>query len=93
MPPLIVKFSEDGGGFACIALKVLFNEVPNTYDFDIYVDPRDRYSLLSYCSRDEQPSSVPNRYPFEQNKVNSLSEFNRVLSMPFRVNLKAAASN
>lgn len=82
-----VSFAGEGSHL-CIALRAIFNEVPHDDDVGIFAVSRDRASLLSYCTVEVQPDQVPNRYPFEQNRVRSLKEFVERLSRPIEVRLR-----
>jgi hypothetical protein len=86
MGDLRISFSGEGS-LLCIALRAIFQEVPHQNDVDVYAVSGDRFSLVSYCSG-AQPDSVPNRYPFEQNRVGSIAEFVERLSRPIDVKLK-----
>ena len=86
MEGLRIEFSGEGS-LLCIALRAIFHEVPHNDDVDAYAVNGDRASLVSYCSG-PQPASVPNRFPFEQNRVGSIGEFVEILSRPIEVKLK-----
>jgi hypothetical protein len=86
MDKLRIEFSGEGS-LLCIALRAILREVPHNNDVDAYAAVGDRASLVSYCSG-QQPASVPNRFPFEQNRVGSIAEFVEILSRPIEVKLK-----
>jgi hypothetical protein len=86
METLRIEFSGEGS-LLCIALRAIFREVPHQNDVDAYAAVGDRASLASYCSG-QQPASVPNRFPFEQNRAGSIAEFVEILSRPIEVKLK-----
>ena len=90
-PSQLIQYSDADGAFLCIAMKVIFHGFSNKMDYQIYVNQRDRYSLLSYCTVDEQPADAPDRYPYSQNATSSWAEFIHRLSEPVRLDLVPAS--
>lgn len=83
----IIKFLNTNEGHFCMAVKVLFNEVSHRYDSDYYVNRGDRYSLLSFCTVEDQPDWGFNGYKFDQNRVETIEEFSRKLSNSIEITL------
>jgi hypothetical protein len=51
------------------------------------VDVRDRYALVSFCTRTEGPDWERARPRFSQNRVATLRELEEVLDRPFEIAL------
>ncbi|HMB54540.1 MAG TPA: hypothetical protein VKU40_14585 [Thermoanaerobaculia bacterium] len=85
--PLDLAFATDRGGHLCLALRAIFAGVSPRNDQPLYRRPADRYSLLSYCTVEEQPEWVDGRHTFEQNRVSTLAELRHALARPLAVDL------
>jgi hypothetical protein len=82
LPALTIDPAGEKSGAVCMSVKIWFNEIPNERLF-FFVKLEDRYSQLSYCTRD-----VPEaRHHFSQNRVATLDEFRECLKKPFVLNL------
>lgn len=85
-----IRFEERRGGHLCMALRAIFHQVSPRHDHSLYADPADRYSLLSFCTVEQQPDWAPGRYPFDQNRVETVQGFSEQLSQPIVLNLRPA---
>ncbi len=82
LPALSLERTGEKDGAVCMSVKIWFNELPNERLF-FFKKIEDRYSQLSYCSRD-----VPEaEHHFSQNRVATLEEFREHLKQPFVLNL------
>ncbi len=86
VPQIEVAFESDDRSVFCIATKILFSGFSNQNDYIVYADPRDRYSILSYCSG-TQPETAPDRFPYEHKQAKTLEEFMEKLSGPIHIDL------
>ena len=87
LPAVKIEFSsKELGGPLYLTAKVWFNELTNQYDSPFYEHVRDRYALVSYCTKkDDDPSKVNAR--LGANRVASLKEFRDRLGKPFVIKL------
>ena len=81
-PDLTLERHGDKNGAVCMSIKIWFKELPNERVF-YFEKIEDRYSQLSYCSRD-----VPEaQHHFSQNRVATLEEFKDSLKKPLVLRL------
>ena len=87
LPAVKIEFSsKELGGPLYLTVKVWFNELTNQYDSPFYENVPDRYSLVSYCTKeDDDPSKVNAR--LGANRVASLKEFRERLGESFVIKL------
>jgi hypothetical protein len=86
LPPLKIEFP--AGELVCLSVKVWFNEVTNANDSPFYQPDHldDRYSLLSYCTRDPD-STVGDAHRVRLNRAATIEEFKQRLARPFTLHL------
>ena len=72
---------------ACVTMKAVFSDYPNEVDFQLYADPNDRYSILSYCTQ-APPMELSGQPRVNHRRVQSWTEFiNRLLNRPLVLKL------
>jgi hypothetical protein len=85
LPPFAIEPPEAGAaGPVCLAVKAWFNEVPNEYESFYWSRLDDRYSLLSFCTRDDERA----RPRHSQNRVPTLQAFRAGLAKTFLLDLR-----
>ena len=67
LPQVNISYQSQGGQYFCVGMKVLFEGFPNQCDsvlYPSYPNPRarDRYSILSFCSKKEIHGSASSRF-------------------------------
>lgn len=82
----VINFSKNRKGHTCMRISVELGKTQGSAT-NIYVNPADNYSLLSYCTVEKLPFSI-NTYVYENRRVNRLSNFNMKLNKPITVLLK-----
>lgn len=87
LPALQIEFStRELGGPLYLNLKAWFNELSNQGDSFYYENLKDRYALLSYCTKeDDDPSKVNAR--LGANRAPTLKQFKERLARPFVIKL------
>lgn len=64
------------------------NKGENQNDFVLYTEPKDRYSILSFCNVDELPGALATQARFAHRRVKSWGEFAVQFSQPIKLVLK-----
>lgn len=82
LPALAIKPAGPDSGAVCMSVKIWFNELPNERLF-FFPHIEDRYSQLSYCSRDAPEA----QHHFSQNRVATLEDFRARLKQPLVLTL------
>lgn len=88
VPKISIQFDRRQADIFCVGMKVYFHGIPNERDWYIYEEPKDRYSLLSYCTCDELPKSQATQPRLAHRRVKTFEEFKARLSAPIEVRLK-----
>lgn len=78
LPQLSIQAKQRVHGPVCISVKAWLNEVISEYESLYWIDLDDRYSLLSYCSSNDEMA----RARYSQNRVTTLQEFRARLEKP-----------
>ncbi|MGE3757568.1 MAG: hypothetical protein AB7H97_07425 [Pseudobdellovibrionaceae bacterium] len=86
LPSIKVRFDPNLADVLCIGAKVLFRGCSaeegcsNQYDFKLYVDQNDRYSVLSFCTAKNLPEIFSDNAFFAHRRVQTFHEFGSSLS-------------
>ena len=87
LAPVKLELSNGARGIVCLSIKVWFREVGNQYDSLFYRNPDDRYGLVAWCSNPQAEDWQQAKHRFAQNRVETLAEFQDVLTRPFVIKL------
>jgi hypothetical protein len=95
LPALRIEFTPEGPEtIGCVSVKILFNEVTNQADSDLYEHRDDRYALLSWCTNPpELMKDSMYKARFRQNRVQTLGEFKERLAQPVPLRLNQTPLN
>lgn len=85
LPDVTIELSPGHAGLVCLSVKAWFDEVGNEYDALFYVNPDDRYALVSFATRVDGPDWEQARPRFSQNRVATLRELEDALARPFSI--------
>jgi len=89
LPEKRIRFEKTAGAHLCIAVRAIFAGVSHRTDYELFANPGDRYSLVSYCTVCEVPEGSPNRRIFAANRVDSLEQLAERLARPIEIPLRA----
>jgi hypothetical protein len=82
-----IDFRNYRRGTACITIKVELDNVPS-YREKRFINDKDKFSVLTYCSAEKVPDFFVNKPHFENRKVKSLEAFKAALKSGIDLKLK-----
>jgi hypothetical protein len=93
VPRIEIDHNSESGQILCLGTKVLFHGHPNERDYVIYGDPKDRYSILAFCTTERLPGLLAEQPRFAHRRASSWKEFVERLSNPIALQLAPASRN
>jgi hypothetical protein len=95
LPKISVQLQKNKIDVLCIGMKVLFSGCAkeegcsNEWDFKLYSNQEDRYSVLSFCTEEKLPEPLASVSFFSHRRVRTFDEFKNGL-LEVKLALKSA---